>query len=204
MKKKLLLYSMILLFTLGCGSESVQTRGIAMPSSQTAPGTEPQAQVETELEGAAPAAAAPVFGDFSFLFSGRSLLDSRSGGVCDVAGFTPNAAQATRLVASFVDHPAGLLDRRMNLEVGRNGGTPLALGVSYSVAPGSLRVVYLERTSNVQAEIFEATSGSLTLLGLKPGKDRGGQASFRFDSVRLVSRTGQSTTDLSGTASLEF
>lgn len=78
------------------------------------------------------------------------------------------------------------------------------MGATYPVAPGSLRVVYLERTSNVRAEIFEATSGSLTLLGLSPGKDRGGQASFRFDSVRLVSRTGQSTTELTGTATLEF
>ena len=193
---------MTLLFTLGCGNESVLNGGIAMPSTQASPATETQAQVEAE--GAAPAAAAPVFGDFSFLFSGRSPLDSRSGGVCDVAGFTPNAAQATRLVASFVDHPAGLLDRRMNVEVGRNGGAPLEVGTTYPVAPGSLRVVYLERTSNVRAEIFEATSGSLTLLGRIPGKDRGGQASFRFDSVRLVSRTGQFTTDLSGTASLEF
>jgi hypothetical protein len=202
MIKQLLFYSLSLLFTLGCGSESVLTGGNAMPSTQTVSRTE--TEVELEAGDAAPGAAAPIFGDFSFLLSGRSPFDTRSGGVCDVAGFTPNAAQATRLVASFVDHPVGLLDRRINLEVGRNGGAPLAVGATYPVAPGSLRVVYLERTSNVRAEIFEATSGSLTLLGLIPGKDRGGQASFRFDSVRLVSRTGQSTTDLTGTATLEF
>lgn len=51
---------MSLLFTLGCGSESVLTGGNAIPSTQAVSG------VETELEAgdSAPAAAAPVFGDF--------------------------------------------------------------------------------------------------------------------------------------------
>lgn len=184
---------LLAILILGCGSESVVTGNTAVPI--TTP------EIAEELP--APAAAAPVFGNFSFIVTGKSPLDSTSGGVADVAGFTPSAGQASRFVASFVDHPVGLLDRRLNVEIGRNNGPLLASGVVYPIGSGSLRVVYLERTSNVRAEIFEGSSGSLTLLESAPGTGKSGRVSFRLESVRLVSRSGQ-TADLNGSATLEF
>lgn len=186
-----------LFFTPGCGSES------AVTGNSTGPTTSPELASPEPVELPAAGAATPIFGTFSFLVTGRTAFDSTTGAIADVAGFTPSSAQASRLVASFVDYPAGLLDRRLNIEVGRNGGPLLAPGVVYPIGPGSLRVVYLERTSNVRAEIFEGTAGSLTLLESVPGTGKGGRASFRLDGIRLLSRTGL-TSELNGTATLEF
>lgn len=194
----LLLASSALVFTLGCGSESSVPFG--NPTSQT---TFQTTATESAVELPASGGAAPILGIFSLQLTGKTALDSSVGGISDVAGFTPSAAGASRLVASFVDHPDGLLDRRLNVEVGRNGGPLLASGIVYPIGQGMLRVVYLERTSAVRAEIFEGTAGSLSLLEIAPGPGKTGRAAFRLDAIRLVSRTGL-TTDLSGTATLDF